>query len=282
MRRACAAVVWRIFFLSLGVAGFCPESPSETLHDTVLSEDAVISRESEVNSRWYVVFMAQNLYPELQDEKLIRKFFDVPMETLTFGYREVKTFGDRRDDALMWAPQIGLGRDVSDRWTVMFMLGYSGGWVRTEETYPSVFLLPLHIDFKMTRSGVYAVIGADFYPLGMPERGVYSGIWSRLRAAKPVLGARASWAYNTFDAKVKLGLKPFPNFVDAKVDMEWSIQNFYPNIGVEIPTGEQSTVALTGSYNFATDEKENLSGPAMNLTWKYYFKHWPLGTASRQ
>ncbi len=226
--------------------------------------------------------MGQNLYPKLEDEELISRFFDAPMGAVTFGYRNVKTFGDTRDDSMMWAPQIGLGKDISDRWTVMFMVGYSAGRVRTKGTYLSVLLLPLHVDFEMTRGGVYAVLGADYYPFGMPERRVYSGLWNRLRAAKPVMGARVSWAYNTFDAKIKVGPYPFPNIINTKLSMGWSIQNFYPNIGVEIPTGKRSTIAFTGSYNFATDERQNLSGPAFNITWRYYLKHRPFGAGARE
>jgi hypothetical protein len=177
---------------------------------------------------------------------------------------------------MLWAPYVGVGYVASPHWCLFGQVGYTSGKVRTKADDPSWLLLPLHTDFEIDRGALYGGVGADFFPLGMPELGGYRGFRDRLRAAKPSVGARVTVTNATYNAKTKIGFKPFDNIVDYEQSDSWLITSFSPNVGVDVPLGQRSQLSFNASMNWFTDENRDFDGPAFTIIYKRFFrKHHP-------
>ena len=226
--------------------------------------------EEETPHRWFLLFASVNVYPKLGSEKLLDKSFNRPMHVLAPTYDDAKTFGDLRDDCLLWPPHFGVGRVLSNHWAAFAEGGYSAGKVRTKADDPSILLLPLHTDVEIQRGALYAGLGLDFFPNGMVEHRTYKGFMERLRASKPYLGARVTWTYATYDAKVKAGFKPLGNLIDVKPSDGWLVPSVNTNLGIEVPFNKQNLLSANFGYNFFAARKFDFDGPSLSIAWKHF------------
>jgi len=222
-------------------------------------------------SPWYFFMGFSNAYPKMESEQIVRKYYDGTMHHLSPTYDDVLTVGDMRDVGLLWVPYLGVGRTFGNRWSVFAQVGYSAGKVRTKADDPSYLILPLHTDFEIARGAFYAGLGADYFPWGMPELKEYHGLMERLRAAKPNVGARVTWVNATYQAKGKVGWKPFDNLVDYTQSDEWTIPSAAPSIGVDVPLGRKSQLSFGASYSWFKEQQGDFEGPAFTIIWKRFF-----------
>jgi hypothetical protein len=241
-------------------------------HDAKASSPIAATAESDsAASPWYFLVGLSNAHPIMMSEQLVKCYYDGTMHHLSPTYDEVLTVGDVRDEWLLWAPYVGIGRNIGTRWSVFGQFGYGRGKVRTKANDPSYLLLPLHTDFEIERGALYWGLGADYFPFGMPELQKYHGICERLRAAKPNIGARVTWVDATYHAKAKVGFKPFDNLVDYQQSEEWLIPSVSPNVGVDVPLGKQSQLSFNVSYNWFKEQGDDFNGPAFTVVWKHFF-----------
>ncbi|MCC6490561.1 MAG: hypothetical protein IT364_23955 [Candidatus Hydrogenedentes bacterium] len=252
--------------LSPVFAGPIEEDPPKAGH--VMQEDG----EPEEVSPWFFLLGFSNAHPAMQSEQLIDRYFDPIISSLAPTYDEVTTVGDLRDGFLLWVPYVGVGRILSGKWSAFAQVGYAGGKVRTEADDRSLLLLPMHTDFEIKRAAYYGGVGLDYFPFGMPELKEYHGVMERLRAAKPNIGTRFTWTNATYEAKVKVGFKPFDNFLNYKEDDEWLLPSASANIGVDVPLNKRSQISINASYNRFNDERDDFEGPSYTIIWKRYFK----------
>lgn len=235
------------------------------------SEAAPVADEGKTLN-WYYFVAAVNVYPRLESEDLIYNIFEPILEGLSPGHRGVHTIGDLRDDHLLWPPHLGLGVNLNPHWSLFVEAGYTSGKVRTQVDRPSILLLPLHTDFEIQRSALFTGIGLDYFPWAMPAQHEYGGLRSRLAGARPFLGTRLTWTYATYDAKVKLGFRPFPNLVNLKFDDAWALPSFTVVGGVDIPLTRYTTLTFNCGYNFFWDREFDFEGYAFTVQWRRYFK----------
>lgn len=222
--------------------------------------------------RWYLRFEGLNIYPDLEDEKVLEGPGNTAFRLLTVNHEDFETFSQQRDNAGLWAPQMGLGRDIGNRLSIFAQAGYSTGILRTNQRKPTRLLLPLRSSLEMRRGGTYLVLGADYYPFGFPAQRRYHGLVDRLRETKPVAGARVSLNRTVFDGNFNLGSPPVSRLLHVRMDKAWYIFNFYPTLGAEIPLTENTTVSLSATYNYPSQQKENLRGPGISISLKRYLR----------
>ena len=223
--------------------------------------------------KWFVVFGLVNAYPKLGREQLIGDYFDPLMRALSPGFDGVNTFTDLRDQGLLLPPQIALGRSINKYIALSMHFGYSLGSVRTKESNPSLFFgLPLEVNFKIKRSAMYLGLDLDYYPFGAVALRDYQNWKERLRAARPALGTRLTWTDAGFAAKIKLGLKPFGDFLTIRLKESWLIPSVNFNVGVDIPVNRYSVLVFNAGYNFFKEEKGDFDGAAFTLGWRYFFE----------
>lgn len=222
-------------------------------------------------NRWFLLLAWVNVYPKLESEKLVDKYFDPAMRFFAPGYDDVFTISDLRDKGLLWPPHFGIGYVLSPKWSVFFQSGYTVGKVRTEADDRSILLLPLHTDFEIQRGAAFFGVGVDFFPLGGVEMKRRKGLRQRLQDAKPSLGARYTYTYATYDAKVKAGFKPLPN-IGVRLSDSWFLPSVNLNLGFDIPLDERNLLFCNAGYAFFWEQEHDFSGPAFTIGWKHFFR----------
>ncbi len=223
--------------------------------------------------RWYLLLAGVNAYPKMGSEKPIDDYYNPLLQFLAPELDNLKTVGGLRDRGFLWAPHIGVGRVLSEHWAVFVQVGYTAGSVRSNDMAPSrIFLLPLHSDFEIKRSALYAGLGLDYFPFGVVEMGEYHGFKDRLRAAKPFVGARYTWTHATYDVKVKLGFNPIRNLLNVGLHDDWTIPSVGGVVGVDIPLTKRSVLSLNASANKFSDQELDFDGPSFTIAWKRFFR----------
>lgn len=237
----------------------------------IAPEEVVPVAPKEEPLAWYLLLAGVNVYPRLESERLIDRYFDPIMEFLAPGQEDVFTIGDLRDAGMLWPPHFGLGRNLSSKLSLFFQTGFSIGKVRTEQTHTSILLLPLHTDFEIQRGAGYFGVGLDYYPLGTVELRERKGFRDRFRGIRPCLGGRFTYTYAIYDAKVKVGLEPFPN-LDIKLSDRFLLPSVELNVGLDFPLNETNVLFMNAGYAFFWDEQQDFAGPAFTLGWKTFFR----------
>ncbi len=228
--------------------------------------------EAEKKKRWYVRFEGLNIYPELEDEKLLEGPINAAFRVLTPKHEGFETFSQQRDRAGLWAPQIGIGRDLGAHLSLFTAVGYSSDILRTNQCHPTLLLFPMRSSLEMRRGGTYVVLGADYYPFGLPDQRRYHGLVERLREAKPLAGIRVSYNRTVFDANMNLGGPPLNRLLHLRIDKAWGIFNFYPILGAEMPITRDTAISLGATYDYPSQQKRNLRGPGVYIALKCYFR----------
>ncbi len=260
-------------FWSLLFALACPlvqpaaeEAPPAGVAD--LSDSLVRAKASR---DWYYFIAAVNVYPALESEELINRILEPVLRTLSPGHEGVYTVSDLRNDHGLWPPHIGVGKNLNDQWSVFLEAGYTAGKVRTKNDRRSILLLPLHTDFEIHRSAVFAGIGLDYFPWGMAEQRTYDGLGDRLSNIRPFLGTRLTWTHATFRAKAKLGLAPLPNFVNLELGDSWTLPSATIVGGFDLPLSRDTTLTMNAGYNHFWDQDFDFEGYAFTIQWRRYF-----------
>lgn len=236
----------------------------------------------EIVRRWFFMIGAANAHPKLESEDLIRNYFDPLTDFIAPGHDEVFTVGDLRDMWLLWPPFVGLGYNINDKWSLTWQAGYSSGKVRTEDTTsPSIILLPFHSDFEIKRGAFYSSLGLDYYPFGMASPDQYDRFIDRMKASRLFVGGRLTYTYALYEAKVKMGFKPFRNFVNIKLDNEWGIPSYGPAVGFDMPLTKNSLLSVNGSYQWFTDREYDFNAASLTIAWKRFFDPGKLKNAPR-
>jgi len=238
-------------------------------------EDAECVQNSEATpqdpAKWFFLFALVNVYPKLESEKPIERYFNPTMRFFAPSFDDVYTISDLRDDHLLCPPHLGIGRILSPRWSLFFQCGYASGKVRTKATDPSILLFPLHTDFEIQRGAAYAGLGLDFLPLGQVKQKEYNTWRERFLGTKPVLGLRYTCTYALYDAKVKVGFVPFGNIISLKLDDAWWVSSVNANIGLDMPITRRTHLTCNAGYNLFFNRAYDFEGSAYTLGIKRYF-----------
>ncbi len=231
---------------------------------------------------WYFFIATVNVYPRLESERLIKKLFEPVLQGLAPGHDGVYTVSDLRDDHGLWPPHLGLGLNLNDKWSVFLEAGYTAGKVRTKTDDRSIILLPLHTDFEIKRGALFAGVGVDYFPWGMAKQQDYHGLRERLVEIRPFVGTRLTVTRATFRAKIKLGFRPFPNFVNVELSDAWTLPSATTVAGFDMPLSKNTALTVNVAYNYFWDQEFDFEGWAFTIQWKRFF-HGPKlrGAASR-
>ncbi|MBN2308620.1 MAG: hypothetical protein JXR94_06590 [Candidatus Hydrogenedentes bacterium] len=224
-------------------------------------------------SRWYVMFGSTNNHPRLDDaQKQIDSEINRTFRFLAPGFDDVKTFGDQRDDLLIWTPYMGVGCVLSKRWDVFVQGGFSSGKVCTRATDPSIlFLLPLHTDVEIKRQSFFIGAGVAFFPFGVVERHEFDSLKERLKGTRPFVATTLHWNYLSFDAKVKAGLPPIGTLSEIKQSESWNPWSAGVAVGLDMPVTRHSVLSMNVQQNYFFDQGDDFSGPGISLSWKRFF-----------
>jgi hypothetical protein len=115
-------------------------------------------------------------------------------------------------------------------------------------------------------------LGADYSPFGGVELREYKGLMDRLRAARPSLGARYTWTYATYDAKVKVGFQPFGSAIQYSQSDSWLLPSVNVNVGADVPISKRGVFTMNAGYTFFRDREYDFAGWNYTIGYKWYFR----------
>ncbi len=264
------------FLLSFSLLGTFSNAGAEEISEPSSDVSFVSSLrdrwEKKEDGVWFIYLQMVNAYPRLEREKYIGDIFDPIMHALAPGYNDVATVQGLRDSNLLWVPQFGAGKVVSEHWVVYFQAGWTAGKVRTKANDTSIFLLPLHTDLEIKRGAASVSFGANFYPLGVVKLRHYETLRDRVESAKFFVGLDMTWTYAMFRAKAKVGFRPLPNLINLTLSDSWYLPSLNPHFGFEIPLNDRNSLASAAGYNVFFDEKQDFEGVSFTFNWNHFFR----------
>lgn len=223
-------------------------------------------------SPWYFFLGNINNQPRMKAaDRMTDNMLNKPFQAVAPGLEDVRTFSDQRDEFMIWTPYVGVGRKLSPHWDLFYQMGFSKGHVRSNQTEPSLLLLPVHLDVTIYRSSFFTGFGLAYYPWRLPELRAYASWAQRFKHAKPFIVTTLNYNYLTYEAKVKAGLRPLDNLIHTTQKDEWSPFSSGVAIGLDIPLTEDSALCLNTQYNMFWDQGSDFSGLGFNIYWKKSF-----------
>jgi len=142
---------------------------------------------------WYLILGVANVWPRLDEsESEINRDINGLFGNVFPRWHNPTTFKDWRDDLMLWDIHIGLGRSLSDHWSLFTTVGAIRGTARTKNDYWTLGF-PLEVYTKFERKVWFIAAGADYYPWGKASledatKG-RNALTRRLYAARPYLEA---------------------------------------------------------------------------------------------
>ncbi len=236
-----------------------------------VKEEEIVSLESNKfeNSRWFWFVNLMNPYLDLEEkERPVKELFDPIMSFIAPEQKPVKTVNDYQDDFLIWAPYVGVGYQINRKWAVTVQGGGEGGILRTKQTHPSIFLMPLHTDFVIQCGDLYCGTSAYYSPWGSPEHRKFSNWKERVKSARPYISMSLVYTYLTYDTKVKAKILPLLPIVDISPSETWHTVNLDTNIGLEIPLNERDEILFSFGGSVAPLIEDN------NFSFSIQFKRF--------
>jgi len=231
-----------------------------------------VAGKTDTPSPWYFFLGNINNQPRMKAaDRMTDNMLNKPFQTLAPGLEDVRTFSDQRDEFMIWTPYIGVGRKLSPHWDLFYQAGFSKGSVRSNQTEPSLLLLPLHLDVTIYRSSFFTGLGLAYYPWRLPELRAYASWRERFKHARPFIVTTLNYNYLTYEAKVKAGPRPLDHLIHTTQKDEWSPFSSGVAVGLDIPLSESTALAVNTQYNMFWDQGSDFSGLGFNIYWKKSF-----------
>jgi len=230
--------------------------------------------ETEKHSRLFLRTGLLNVYPKLESERQLTRFFNASMGGLAPGFEPVTGVAQTRDDGTLVQPRLGLGYVLSDHWTFTVQAGASQRKIRHRGLNPSLFAgLPLHTDFESRIASRFIGAGIDVYPMGIPERRPYETWSERFKAARPYAGVGGTALQSVFRTRISVAVLPFPNvgirYRRTSVVYSWNLRG-----GVELPINARNSLVFGAGYNRFNRQREDFDGMFISIDWQRSLP-WP-------
>jgi len=207
---------------------------------------------------WQVFVAAANLWPRLDEtEAKIDRLINNGVGRLCPRWEEPRTFSDWRDDGMLWDFQLGVGRDIADKWTWYAAAGGAFGHQPNSHRYFPLGL-PMKIGVDFDRSAWFVTSGLDYYPWGVPEYPEDGpSILACLRAAKPYVEGAIGYVYLKGRAECSFALPLLGEFAHYQDKAQYDLFYLSPRLGVDIPVSKRNSVSVAaGPLLFTTHEHE--------------------------
>jgi hypothetical protein len=213
---------------------------------------------------WYLIVGPANVWPRLEESSSeIDRDINGLLGNLIPGYNKPTTFADWRDSVMLWDIHTGIGRSLSDKWSVFSTAGIIFGTIDNEDSY--LFPVPMDVQIKFHRKVWFLSAGVDYHPWGkarmLPEN-EGTALTRRLRGARPYFEAGVGYVNVYTVGQVRINVPLFGDIGKIKHAEYYDLFYISPRVGVDIPISERTTGSLQVGYLFFTshpDEFDSLS-----------------------
>jgi hypothetical protein len=237
------------------------------------AEDIVYEHSVEpFRKRWYLLLGIANVHPRLDEtEDRINVLINGALGSLFPRWERPETFADWRDDFKLWDFHLGIARDLSPKWTWFTTAGAIAGYIPNSKLYfPLGIPVVIHADFS--RKTWFVSTGVDYYPNGKPlwvEKEGDNPFRISLSGARPYFEAAIGYVYMDALGQVKLDLPKVTTLFTYDDQRYHDLFYVSPRVGLDIPVGENSTVALQGGYLFFKDHSDEYN----TWSWYMFYRH---------
>lgn len=236
-------------------------------------EPAIEAEEEPYRRHWYFGMGGTNYHPKLRESEgqIDRQLNDI--FGIFPGWEEPTTFADWRDDFMLWDIVGGIGRDLTPKTTLMVWFGGAMGSITSREHYG---LLSTKINFK--RTSLFVAPEIFYYPFGKIDYGCvedtrgFQRVRAALAGAKPYLSLVTGYSFIRAEADVKFKARVLGTLLRQQQCEDHDMATFSPRIGLEIPIGENTSLAPVFIYLFSGPAHlSEYSGPAFSFTVRRRF-----------
>ena len=197
--------------------------------------------------RWFFDFGITQYWPRLRpSQKLIADRITGPNRLLFPGqFHDVTTFRDARNDGTLLLPFVGVGRDLSDAWSLS---GYiTGGSRRIDNSQRFNGIVTLRADFK---ADLFAFgMKASLYPLGRPTGDAVETLSQALTASRFSIDQGFEVEYLDGHGVGEVRVLGIPVSRTSRSYAEWNV-SYNPGLSWEMPLGGRWSFLLGASYHF--------------------------------
>ena len=224
---------------------------------------------------WYLIAGVANVWPLLKEsEAEINRDIDGLFGNVLPRWNEPKTFKDMRDDFMLWDIHLGLGRSLSEKWSIFSTAGAIQGVAPTKNDYFPLGL-PIEVYTKFERKVWFVSAGVDYYPWRKPwisEKGKgNNGLTKRLFAARPYVEGGMGYVNIYTVGQSKIALPFFGDIAKVKHAEYYDLFYLSPRLGVDIPLTNKTHLSLMGGYLFFTSHPDEYNSQSYYILFKHKF-----------
>lgn len=265
------ALVVTLFFV-LGHSVIASGQPSAPVGETHTER-----QESGYQKQWFIYAGATNYHTRLEpSEKQIDEEINGLFGTILPRWREPETFKDWSDDWKLWDIWIGVGRDISPKWTWAFSVGAGEGTVKNSRTYYPL-LIPSKVKVDFTRLEAYLEGTLSWYPWGKPtfanqttEEG-QSKFGQMLRGTRPFLDFAGGYDYQVSEADVRIKMPLVGTVFREHQKDDYHLLYFNPRVGIETPISEKNSIGTMAGYVFFHEHGDEFNSALVNVFFRHRF-----------
>jgi hypothetical protein len=204
-------------------------------------------------NRWYFFVGPANVHARLKEsEAEINHQLNDTFGRIIPGWKDPTTFKDYSNQLKLWDLHLGLGRDISPKWSWFVDGGGIIGSVKNHDSY-WFYLAPLKTKIDFNRNVWFVAGGLDYYPWGKPDLDTSSGsskLTRSLMATKPFFELAAGHVHVKEVADVKFSIKYTPFALSQYKEIRHDVNYISPRIGVETPFTKNDSLVLETGYLF--------------------------------
>ena len=235
--------------------------------------DATMSADERKDQYWYLIVGVANVWPRLEESSAeIDRDINGLFRPLLPRWNEPTTFADWRDWGKLWDVHLGIGRSLSDKWSVFATFGGIAGTVRTRNDYYPLGI-PAEVYTKFERKVWFVSAGVDYYPWGKAslDKATKGNHWitKRLFASRPYLEAGAGYVNVYTVGQVKVSVPLLDDIAKVKHAEYYDLFYLSPRIGLDVPLTDRTTLALMGGYLFFLQHPDEYSSQSYYILFKH-------------
>jgi len=238
-------------------------------------EAAAYDGDAEENKagKWFMYWGAANLHADLKEsEAKIDRELNQTLGRLISGWKKPVTLKDWSESFLLWDGHIGIGRELSPKWSWFLGTGGTAGTVRNAERY--ALPIPLRVEADFSRRLMFLVTGLDFYPWGKPRLECKPGgnkLIESLRATRPFAEIATSYTRLKTVADVDVRLFGALSLLKRYEETDYDLFHISPRVGLEAPLSKSNSILVQAGYLFFNQHPDEFNNFSLYVFHKHRF-----------
>lgn len=224
-------------------------------------------------NKWFMYWGAANIHPGLREsEARIDRELNDTLGKLIPGWKRPITLKDWSDSFLLWDGHVGIGRDLSPKWSWFAGTGGAAGTVKNNERY--LLPVPLRVRMDFSRRAFFLVTGLDYYAWGKPglrRESAPNKLLKSIRATRPFAEIAIGYTRLKTIADVTVELFGGLSLLKEYEEKDYDLFHISPRIGLETPLGKNDSIRVQAGYLFFNQHPDEFNSFCIYMFHKHKF-----------